>query len=95
VDGESKDFPPYPENYLSPGARAVLDAHRSALLLALDVGNPTPPLPENEVRPLLDNTWTDTGKAIFNNWLGLVYQLTDADRRRPFMPGIDPDRLRF
>ena len=39
----------------------------------------------------LDNTWTDTGKAMFNNWLGLVYQLTGVDRRTPLMPGLDPD----
>ena len=41
--------------------------------------------------PELDNTWADTGKALVNNWLGLVYQLTDYDRRRPFVPGVDPD----
>ena len=41
--------------------------------------------------PLLDNTWTDTGKALFNDWLGLVYQLTHPDRRRPFMAGVDPE----
>ena len=33
----------------------------------------------------------ETGKALFNNWLGLVYQLTDQSRRVPFMPGVDPD----
>ncbi|MEK9784917.1 MAG: hypothetical protein VW546_02815, partial [Gammaproteobacteria bacterium] len=25
------------------------------------------------------------------NWLGAIYQLTDRDRRRPFMPGVDPN----
>ena len=39
----------------------------------------------------LDNTWGDTAKAIFNNWLGLVYQLTNMDRRQQFMPAVDPD----
>ena len=44
----------------------------------------------------VDNTWTDTGKAMFNNWLGLVYQLTHRDRRIPFMKGVDPrDPLRL
>jgi homoserine O-succinyltransferase len=42
------------------------------------------------VAPLVENTWTDTGKAMFNNWLGLVYQLTDRSRKHPFMPGVDP-----
>jgi homoserine O-succinyltransferase len=38
----------------------------------------------------VDNTWTDTGKAMFNNWLGLIYQLTNRDRKQPFMAGVDP-----
>ena len=33
----------------------------------------------------------DTGKAIVNNWLGLVYQLTSHDRKLQFMPGVDPE----
>ena len=33
----------------------------------------------------------DTGKIVFNNWLGAIYQLTDRDRRKPFMPGVDPE----
>ena len=45
---------------------------------------------EPEVAPFLDNTWRDTARAIFDNWLGLVYQLTNLDRRLPFMEGIDP-----
>lgn len=93
--GEREDLPPYPDNYLPDAAREILDAHRDAAAQALGAGRPVPNLPEAEVRPELDNTWTDTGKAIFNNWLGLVYQLTDADRRRPFMPGIDPKTFRI
>ena len=33
----------------------------------------------------------DTAKAIINNWLGLVYGLTNLDRKQQFMPGVDPD----
>ena len=39
----------------------------------------------------LDNTWRDTAKAVFNNWLGCIYQVTDQDRRKPFMDHVDPD----
>jgi len=46
---------------------------------------------ETDVRLLLDNTWGDTAKAIINNWLGLVYGVTNLDRKEQFMPGIDPD----
>ena len=54
-------------------------------------GRPLPEFPEAEVVPFLDNTWRDTARAIFDNWLGLVYQLTNLDRRLPFMAGVDPD----
>ena len=43
------------------------------------------------MQALVDNTWGDTGKAIINNWLGLVYQLTNLDRRQQFMQGVNPD----
>ena len=46
---------------------------------------------EADVEGLLDNTWGDTAKAIINNWLGLVYGLTNLDRKQQFMPGVDPD----
>ena len=48
-----------------------------------------PEFPEDEVVGDLDNTWTDTGKALFNNWLGLVYRLTHYDRRQPFASGVN------
>ena len=52
---------------------------------------PMPDFPETEIEPLLDNTWGDTAKAIFNNWLGLIYQVTNLDRKQQYMPGVDPD----
>ena len=79
-----RDRPTEPENYLygealrlARGLSVVADD--KARVAAIDTA----------VEPLLDNTWGDTAKAIFNNWLGLVYRVTDLDRRRPFMPGID------
>ncbi len=51
----------------------------------------TPAFPDAELEPHVHNTWTDTGKAIVNNWLGLVYQLTNHDRKLQFMPGVDPE----
>jgi homoserine O-succinyltransferase len=48
-------------------------------------------MPEDQIIPHLDNTWRDTAKAVFNNWLGKVYQITNEDRRLPFMDGINPD----
>ncbi|MEK7260824.1 MAG: homoserine O-succinyltransferase, partial [Pseudomonadota bacterium] len=39
----------------------------------------------------LDNTWHDTAEAVINNWIGKVYQVTNNDRRLPFMEGVDPN----
>ena len=89
--GEREEYPPYPEHYIVAAARALLDRHRDEVIEARARGAPPPAFPDTELEPRLDNTWTDTGKAMFNNWLGLVYQLTDADRRKPFMAHLDPD----
>src|SRR5690606_18792954 len=77
--GELPQPPPFPEHYFSPGAEAV--AHRFVKLAgqAAAIGETAPALLEEDVEPLLDNTWGDTAKAVFNNWLGLVYQLTNLD----------------
>ena len=58
---------------------------------ARDKGEPLPKMPEREIESFLDNTWGDTAKAIVANWLGLVYQFTDLDRKKQFMPGVDPE----
>ena len=76
--------PPYPENYFNADARAVADAYIDQAERARRRGAPLPPFPESAILPHLDNTWGDTGKAIFNNWLGLVYRLTHLDRRQTF-----------
>lgn len=81
-------YPPFPENYFGRRAAALLAGYE---LRARRERANAPPFPEAELLPLVDNTWTDTGKALFNNWLGSVYRITDYDRRRPFAPGIDPD----
>jgi len=91
IRGECDEYPPYPEHYFAADAIARLEKYKSAATAAFDAGRPVPELPEAEMIPLLENSWTDTGKAIFNNWLGLVYQLTHRDRHELFMPGVDPE----
>ncbi len=82
--------PPYPEHYFSEKAVHLAEAYLKQAHVARALGEPIPDFPEGDFAALLDNTWGDTGKALFNNWLGLVYQLTNVDRRIPFAPGIDP-----
>ena len=91
VNGEREDFPPLPENYLSPQAAAILDEHRERVQQALERRAPGPELPEALLLERLDNTWHDSALAVVNNWIGAVYQLTNVDRRVPFRDGIDPD----
>ncbi len=89
--GEREDYPPHPDNYFSPQVAAVATAYREMVQVAKRRGSVPPPFPENAMLPQLDNTWGDTARAIFNNWLGLVYRVTDLDRRKLFKEGIDPN----
>ncbi len=91
LGGEIEEPPPYPEHYFSADCEALAEEFLRQADNARSAGEDPPDFPESAFIPHLDNTWGDTGRAIFNNWLGLVYQLTSLDRREPFMPGIDPD----
>ena len=97
--GGVREKPPVPENYFPPAALALVNDYLESADSALASNKPAPDLPESELLPLLDNTWSDTGRAVFNNWLGLVYQITHTNRKIPFMAGIDPQqplaRLQF
>ncbi len=83
--------PPYPENYFPVEARELAERYMRRAQAALEKGDELPPFPEAEFLPYLDNTWGDTAKAIFNNWLGSVYQVTNLDRRLAFEACVNPD----
>jgi homoserine O-succinyltransferase len=87
-----RDMPPFPEHYFSDEAAAVITRYLDAAQAAHAAGAALPDFPESEVLPFLDNTWGDTARAVFNNWLGLVARLTNPDRRLPFINGVDPRR---
>lgn len=91
IEGDREDYPPFPDNYFDNEAANILNRYETELRHALESGETPRAFPEGELEVHVDNTWSDTGKAIFNNWLGLVYQITDRDRRVPFMRGIDPN----
>ena len=69
---------------------AIAESFIEDCAAAMEAGNEAPEFPEGQLTTRVHNTWGDTGKAIVNNWLGLVYQLTNRDRTLQFMPGIDP-----
>jgi homoserine O-succinyltransferase/O-acetyltransferase len=91
LNGERADEPPYPENYFSPEAAAIAERFMESALSARKRGLPPSEFPEARIIPHLDNTWGDTGRAIVNNWLGLVYKLTHLDRKKLFMDHVDPN----
>lgn len=88
---EREDYPPFPEHYFDSKAQALLNAYAVKVHQAKAQGSVLEAMPEDQIIPYLDNTWRDSAKAVFNNWLGKVYQITNEDRNLPFMAGIDPE----
>jgi homoserine O-succinyltransferase len=84
------DYPPFPVNYVPTQEQALLREYRGRLEAAKVAGSTLPEFPEALVSARLDNTWHDTAEAVLGNWIGLVYQVTHSDRRKPFMDGLDP-----
>ncbi|WP_139557326.1 homoserine O-succinyltransferase MetA [Methylotetracoccus oryzae] len=91
VQGEREDYPPFPEHYFNLEVAGVLNEYGRHLRSAKRAGRTIPDFPEAYVVSHLDNTWRDSAGALFNNWLGRIYQVTDKNRRVPFMPNVDPD----
>jgi len=91
VSGERDFYPPYPQNYFAEDAKLVLENYKREIERARGDYSGLPPFPDREVESLVDNTWSDTGKAIINNWLGLIYQVADRERGKVFMEGVDPE----
>ena len=89
--GELQAPPPIPENYFSSEAQEIAQTFLLQAKKAQAKGEALPDLLETELEPLLDNTWSDTAKALINNWLGLVYKVTNLERNKRFMDGVDPD----
>jgi homoserine O-succinyltransferase len=90
LDGEIEAPPPFPEHYFSASAAQLANDFADLVTRSDHPRRHRKDFPEEELISLVDNTWRDTGKAIINNWLGLVYQLTSLDRKLPFMEGVDP-----
>ncbi len=91
LHAETENYPPFPEHYFDDEAKRILNDYALHIKQARNTGITANPFPEEQIIPHLDNTWRDTAKAVFNNWLGKIYQITNRERRLPFMPGIDPN----
>lgn len=89
--GEELKYPPFPENYFSLHTQAIFNEYQYRLIKSIDKSEDIPVFPEALVLQHIDNSWHDTAAAIMAKWMGLVYQVTNMDRKLPFMDGIDPD----
>lgn len=87
IDGTRADYPPFPEHYFNDRAQELAAAYRNKVVEGVDAG----PFPEGEIARELDNTWADSARSAIGSWVGLVYQVTNIDRKKPFMDGIDPN----
>lgn len=86
IEGKRPDYPPFPEHYFNDAAQALAADFRNDVL----AGNQGD-FPESDLTALLENTWADSARSAIGAWVGLVYQITHVDRRKPFMDGIDPN----
>lgn len=83
-----RDYPVFPENYLDKQAQAILLEFKENLLKgSMQITD----FPEELIAQTLNNTWVAVSSMIMNNWIGLVYQTTNADIKKPFMDNLDKD----
>lgn len=89
IKGDLIDYPPLPENYFSEFNAAVCREYQGRVDRSLSQQSKVPEFPEHLLLKNLQNTWQDTASAVIGTWLGLIYQLTNVDRRKPFMDTVD------
>lgn len=87
IQGARKDYPPFPEHYFSGKAQELAAEYRNKVM----DGKTDDPFPEEQIAALLDNTWADSARSAIGSWVGLIYQVTHVDRKKPFMDGINPE----
>lgn len=87
---ETVEYPPFPVNYFDRQTQAICNEYKYRLLESITHSTEPPIFPEHLILDRIDNSWHDTAAAIMANWMGLVYQITNMDRTKPFMDGIDP-----
>ena len=88
--GDRESYPPFPENYFNNQTQAILNEYQATVISAKTSKDQLPKFPETIITENIDNTWHDSAEAVTNNWMGLVYRLTDIDRKKPFQDKVDP-----
>lgn len=83
--GQLDHYPPFPENYLGIYEQALFNEYR----YRVEVLKQKTKFPDILIADHLDNTWRDTAVEVIGKWIGLVYQVTNHDRKIQFMDSID------
>lgn len=91
VGGETDAPPPFPENYFSEFEKALIKEYLFSVKNNQKQGQPLPEFPEALIANELDNTWRDSAVEVIGNWMGTIYQVTNNDRRIPFMEHVNLD----
>ncbi|MCB1721285.1 MAG: homoserine O-succinyltransferase [Rhodospirillales bacterium] len=84
---ECADYPPFPDHYFNDDLKKLM----KQLAAAVKRGQSDWPLTDDDMRQSIENSWGDSARSIIANWVGLVYQITNMERTKPFMADIDPD----
>ena len=88
VEGVRSDYPPFPDHYFNEQAKEIANFYRNKIL-ASEAKDLT--FPEEEIAAHLENSCADSARSAVSGWIGLVYQVTHIDRKKPFMDGVDPE----
>ena len=78
--GETKIYPPLPDNYFGEFVAALLSEYRVRVELSMQNNTELPEFPEALILDQLDNTWHDTACAVVGRWMGLIYQITHQEK---------------
>ncbi len=85
LNGELKQYPPFPENYFGQFEQALFNEYQYRVeTLAEKIE-----FPDALVSEYLNNTWRDSAVEVIGKWIGLVYQVTNNDRKKQFMDSVD------
>ncbi len=91
LHGERPEYPPVPEGYLNAQGRRLARRFEATVGAGGAREALVAKFPEAELLGFVDNTWGDTARVVFNNWLGVVYQITGLGRGEALMPTLDDD----
>lgn len=86
IDGSRTDYPVFPDHYFNDRAQEIAAAYKNDVI----DGGTNQPFPEDLIASHLENTWADSARSAISSWVGLVYQITNVDRRKQYMDGINP-----